>query len=183
GADFGSDGKSDGLTVARDFNLKSFALGLVDGVDELIPIINFLAVDGGDEVAIFHAGNRGRFPGNGLKDFGRHGRKAEDMFVGSFLHRDIESVDDAIMFRLNFEGAALRKSFHSAVSLIPSGILDAVDGHDLVANLQAGGIAGGETEDDDGLFKIGGVGLAGEDVVEAEEKHGENEIDGGSGKR
>ena len=134
-ADFGSDGKSDRLAVARNFNLKRLALGLVDGVDELIPIVNFLAVDGYDQVAIFHAGNSGRFPGNGLQDFGRNGRVAEDVFIRNSLNGDIKLADGAVMFRLNFEGAALSESFHSAIGLIPSGILDAVDRDNLVANL------------------------------------------------
>jgi hypothetical protein len=70
-----------------------------------------------------------------LQDFGRNGRVAEDVFIRNSLNGDIKLADGAVMFRLNFEGAGLRESFHSAIGLIPSGILDAVDRDNLVANL------------------------------------------------
>jgi hypothetical protein len=85
GSDFGSDGKGDQLTVAGNFHPKSFSLGLVDSVDKLIPILNALAIDRADEIAIFHARYSRRFTGDGLENLGGDGGVAEDMLVRGLL--------------------------------------------------------------------------------------------------
>jgi len=135
GTDFGSDGKCDGLAVAGNFHLKGLATGLVDDVDELIPIINLLAIYGDDQVAIFHARQSCWFARNGLEDFRSDWGIAEYMVVRILLSCEIELASDAIILCLDFQYAPRGERVQGMEGLTPSGIFDILDRNNLVADL------------------------------------------------
>ena len=100
------DGKGDVLAVAVDIELKSLATGIAHEIDELIPILNFLAIDSTNDIAIVEASAiRGGAYGN-FTDGRRNGRVAKGAGVGIGAGRNVDFTGGAVIGNLEFEGTA-----------------------------------------------------------------------------
>ena len=182
----GSDGESDLLAFAIYLELQGFAAGVANQIDKLIPVLDGLAVHGADDIGGAEAGAIG---GRAESDFAndrRNGSVAEGAGVGIVVDGKLDLTSGAVVGDDQLEHATGSSLHSDGLSDFPSGILRAVDGNELVADLETGWIVElrrRKTGDDDGLGeKTVGRQTNGE-VVAAEEQDWKNEIDGGAGER
>ena len=181
---FRSYGKREGLAVALNFELQRFAAGAADEIHELIPVGDFLAVDGEYSVAGAESGAICGRAGSDFTDAGRNWVVAERTRSGIVFEREIHGAGDTIVFHLDVERGTRSEMRSEGLHLFPSGIFQVVDGKDVIAILKrigGGGLLRWRRGDDDGLVEKRSVGNAGDQIIGAKKNYGKDEIDGGAG--
>jgi len=179
----GRDGESESLAAAFDFELKSPAAGAADHVHELIPVVDFLAVDGADDVAGAEACVVGGRAGSDFTDARGNRVIAEGTGARIIFKRQRDGASGTVVFDLDADRGAGSEAGEERLRLFPGGIFQTVHGEDVVAGLESVGcgLLRGRSGYDDGFVEKGGVGNASDQIVGAEEKDGKEEIDGGPG--
>ena len=128
----GSYRKTKILAFAINIELKGFAAGIANEIDELIPILNFLAIDGANEVAIAESGAVGRSANGDFTDDRRDGRVAEGTLVRIATGGEIDFAGAPVIGDQELESAAGSGLHGNFLSIFPRGVLDAIDGKKCV---------------------------------------------------
>ena len=171
------------MSAAFDLELKSPAAGAANGVHKLIPIIDFLAVDGANDVAGAESGVAGGSAGSDFADARWNRVITEGAGRKIIFQWQRNGAGDAVVFDLDFERGAGSGADDEGLHLFPSGVFQVVDGDDVIAGPErvGCGLLRGRSGDDDGLIEKGSVRNARDEIVGAEKKNRKDKIDGGPG--
>ncbi len=113
-----------------------------------------LAIDGADDIAGMETGVVGGSTESDFTDGGRDGRVAKSASVGIVAGGHVDATSDAIVGNFEFQGDAGSGLHGDGLGLFPGGVLGAIDGNDLIADLETFGIVqlrGRKTGNDNGL--------------------------------